>query len=212
MERIRKIRLLAQHKIFLVFLSSIGMLFLAGAVNAKPQERSHPSKICINCRKEYSSTCGLCPWCSAQRGPNRPESNNGVNIVKVYPYELETPLGMLVGACKAKYTKLGSRKLKSNHIFVAVFITASKEYPAKSILDWILIDQDGHKHRSIAVISDEVGGILFGVEGLAAYGSPMSPKTTRLIYEIPMNFRYLELHINGQGYVRFWPKKAKEDS
>lgn len=126
------------------------------------------------------------------------------------PKKLETPLGMLVGACKAKYTKLGSRKLKSNHIFVAVFTTATKKYPAKSILDWILIDQDGKQHRCIAVISDEVNGILFGVEGLAAYGSPMSPKTSRLIFEIPKNFRYLELYINGQGYVRFWPKKVEK--
>jgi len=61
---------------------------------------------------------------------------------------------------------------------VAVFTTATKKYPAKSILDWILTDQDGKKHRCIAVISDEIDGILFGVKGLAAYGSPKSPKTT----------------------------------
>ena len=161
----------------------------------------------------FLSSVGMLFWVGVVHArPQRPESNQGGDRVKVYPNELETPLGMLVGACKAKYTKLGLRKLKPNHIFVAVFTKATREYPAKSIIDWILIDQDGKKHRCIAVISDEVNGILFGVEGLAAYGSPKSPKTTRLIYEIPKNFRYLELHINGQGYVRFWPKKDREDS
>jgi hypothetical protein len=121
---------------------------------------------------------------------------------KRFPVGLETPLGIIeeAGIASGKNMRLGNRKVKPGHIFVALKVVAKRRYGLVSIVDWRLIDSQGKVYPVLGVITDF--GTLLGAESLAAYGSVSSPKTNTFVYEVPATPKYVDFCIGRRTIGR----------
>jgi len=118
----------------------------------------------------------------------------------------ETPLGELVGI--GIVDEVGRRGPRPGHIFVVVSVTARDTCRPTRVSDWVLVDRRGRRYNSFAVHSDDAGGILYGADRIAAYGTTRTPKTTKFIFEIPKDFGYIELVIAGQAVGKYFAHRS----
>jgi hypothetical protein len=116
---------------------------------------------------------------------------------------VETPLGTIsrVGvAYGGENMRVGNRKVRSNHAFVCLCIKATRRHPLTDVTHWTLVDDQGRRYKWVAIMAEH--GTYFGVEQLAAYGSPRAPKRNGFVYEIPFGVETLDFYIGDKKVGR----------